>query len=138
VGSGLGPLLPELEQRAADDIRQIVVDPLLYATLKEVGLSALCEVESIEYMLSRVASRIARALAAHRQLSNETLLWFTLHSEVDIRHAEQGLDDLEGYIRFYEFAPEDAITIIEMTMRENVYIKRYFGELVLGRASAKI
>ncbi len=72
-GAGLGSMLSEVEARAAADIRQVVVDPLLYPSLREVGLAALVEVEAFEYMLSRVASRIARALAAHRNLSSETV-----------------------------------------------------------------
>lgn len=138
VGAGLAQRLPELEACAADDIRQIVVDPLLYGTLKEVGLAALCEITAFEYMLSRVASRIARALAAHRGLSPETLEWFTHHSEVDIEHAEQGLANLEVYIRYYEFPEEHATAILELTMRENVFIKRYFGELALARATGRL
>jgi pyrroloquinoline quinone (PQQ) biosynthesis protein C len=101
-------------------------------------LAALAEVISFEYMLSRVSSRIARALTRHRGLSGETLRWFTHHSEVDLQHAEQGLDDLDAYIRYYEFADDDAMTIVEMALRENVFIKRYFGELAAARASATL
>lgn len=132
-GAGLGPMLPELEERAAGDIRQIVVEPLLYGTLKEVGFAAMCEIVSFEYMLSRTARRIATALAAHRGLSAETLEWFNHHAEVDIDHAEQGLDGLVAYTEYYEFSEEGAFTIAEMALRENVFIKRYFGELALGR-----
>ncbi len=136
VGADLESRLPELERLADADLRRIVVDPILYGTLKELGLAALCEIVSFEYMLSRASGRIAKALAVHRGLSERTLQWFTHHSEVDIRHAEQGLDDLERYVRYYEFPDEDAMTIIEMTLRENVFIKRYFGELALARATA--
>jgi pyrroloquinoline quinone (PQQ) biosynthesis protein C len=89
-------------------------------------------------MLSRTSGRIATALATHRGLSDGTLAWFTHHSEVDIRHAEQGLDDLEHYIRYYELADDDAMTIVELALRENVFIKRYFGEQALARAIAMI
>lgn len=133
-GAGLGPLLPELEGQAAADIRQVVVEPLLYGTLKEVCLAALCEVVAFEYMLSRTARRLATALAAHRGLTPETLTWFTHHSEVDVRHAEQGLDDLVAYADYYEISDDEAFTICEMALRENVFVKRYFGELALGRA----
>jgi len=134
TGAGFAQRLPELEALAAADIRRVAVEPLLYGTLKELGLSALCEVIAFEYMLSRVATRIAEALADHRGLSTATLRWWTEHSEVDIQHAAQGLDDLEAYVHYYEFTEEDAATIIDMTMRENVFIKRYFGELPLARA----
>lgn len=138
VGAGLEARIPELERLADGDIRRIVTDPILYGTLREVGLAALTEIVSFEYMLSRVSSRIAKALTTHRGLSVATLLWFTHHSEVDIRHAEQGLDDLESYIRYYEFTDEDALTIVDMALRENVFIKRYFGEMALARANAMI
>lgn len=138
VGAGLEQRLPELERLAEADIRRIVADPILYGTLKELGLAALCEIVAFEFMLSRVAGRIARTLAAYRGLSKDTLEWFTHHSEVDIRHAEQGLDDLEEYIRYYGFTGDDAVTIVEMALRENVFIKRYFGELSLARARAMV
>ena len=89
-------------------------------------------------MLSRVASRIAAALARHRGLGAEALEWFTHHSEVDIGHAEQGLDNLESYVRYHEFTPDEAFTIFDLTLRENVFIKRYFGEKALGRAMGHV
>jgi hypothetical protein len=134
AGAGLAQRLPELEALAADDVRRAMVEPLLYGTLKDLGLAALCEVVAFEYMLSRIATRIVEVLAAHRGLSAVALKWWTEHSEVDVQHAEQGLDDLEAYVRHYGFTEQDATTILEMTMRENVFIKRYFGELALARA----
>ncbi|MBI2467990.1 MAG: iron-containing redox enzyme family protein, partial [Candidatus Rokubacteria bacterium] len=113
----------------AADLRRIVVDPILYGTLRELGLAALAEITAFEYMLARVAGRIARALARHRGLAPAALEWFTHHSEVDIRHAEEGLANLEAYLRYYEFPEAEALTIVEMTLRENVFVKRYFGAL---------
>jgi heme oxygenase-like protein len=138
AGAGLGARLPELERASQEDLRQIIVDPILYGTLKEVGLSALIEVVAFEFMLSRVASRIAAALARHRGLPPAALEWFTHHSEVDIGHAQQGLDNLESYVGYYGFTPDDAFTIFDMTLRENVFIKRYFGEKALGRATGHV
>jgi hypothetical protein len=133
VGAGLAGRLPELEAMAADDIRRVVAEPLLYGTLKELGLAALCEIVAFEYMLTRIAGRIAAALAVHRGLSPKTLTWWTEHAEVDRQHAEQGLDDLEAYVAFYDFDPEDALAIVEMTLRENVFVKRYLGEFAAAR-----
>jgi hypothetical protein len=133
TGAGLGHLLPQIEARAAADIRQVVVDPMLYPTLRDAGLAATVEIEAFEYMLSRVASRIARALITHRHLSTEVVKWFTYHSEVDIEHAAQGLANLESYIAYYGVPDDAALTIAEMAMRENVFVKRYFGEDALGR-----
>jgi len=137
-GAGLSSVLAEIEARAAADVRQVVVDPLLYPSLRDVGLAAMIEIEAFEYMLSRVASRIARALITHRKLSPEIVKWFTYHSEVDIEHAEQGLQNLEAFIAYYNIEVEDALTIAEIAMRENVFIKRYCGEDALGRVIERI
>src|ERR1700674_3080355 len=137
-GAGLGVLLPEVEARAAVDVRQVVVDPLLYPSLRDVGLAAMIEIEAFEYMLSRVASRIARALVAHRGLSLETVRWFTYHSEVDIEHAEQGLGNLEAFIAYYNIEVDEALPIAEIAMRENVFIKGYRGAAALGRVVERI
>jgi pyrroloquinoline quinone (PQQ) biosynthesis protein C len=126
-GAGLAPMLPELERLAEWDLRRITVDPLLYETLSEFGFAALCEVTAFEFMLSRLSSRIAGAFSQHRGLDDKTLLWFTHHSEVDIGHAEQGLDNLVHYAHYYDFDGAHTLTIVEMVMRENVFIKRYLG-----------
>ena len=136
AGAGMAAQLPELERLAENDLRQIAAEPLLYGTLKEVGLSALVEVIAFEWMLSRTASRVARALATHRGLDAAALAWFTHHSEVDIGHAEQGLDAIRDYAAYYAMDPEDAGTIAEMAMRENVFVRRYFGELALQPGGA--
>ena len=134
AGARLGCRLPILEAQADGDLRRIVVEPLLYGTLRDVGLAALTEIVAFEYMLARVSGRIARMLAEHRGLPAPALEWFTHHSEVDIRHAEQGLADLEAYVRYYEFASDEALTIVEMTLRENVFARRYFRDFVAASA----
>jgi hypothetical protein len=136
AGAGLGDRLPELEARASDDLRRVVADPLLYGSLKELGLAALTEIVAFEYMLSRIAGRVATALATHRGLSARTLMWWTEHSEVDRQHAEEGLDDLETYVRYYEIDPQDAELIVDLALRENVFVKRYLGERAAPRARA--
>jgi hypothetical protein len=139
--AGRGHRLPAIEALAADDLRRIGSEPLLYGSLREVGLAALTEIVAFEFMLSRVSGRIARALAAHRGLAGPALEWFTHHSEVDVRHAEQGLADLGAYLAYYELAGEEALTIVEMTLRENVFARRYFRESVplagVGAGSAR-
>jgi hypothetical protein len=128
VGAGLGHRLPEIEWLAKDDLRRVVVDPILYGTLRDVGLAALTEIVAFEFMLSRLSSRIATALERHRGLAASTLRWFTHHSEVDVAHAEQGLDGLAAYVRYYGIPEDEALTIVEMTLRENVFLRRYFRE----------
>ena len=138
AGAGLGCRRAFLEAQADEDLRRVVVDPLLYGSLREVGLAALTEIVAFEYMLSRVSGRIARALAEHRGLPAGALAWFTHHSEVDIRHAEQGLNDLEAYVRYYEFANDEALAIVEMTLRENVFARRYFRDFVAAGAAGDL
>ena len=137
AGAGLADRLPELEALAADDIRRVVADPLLYISLKELGLAAMTEIVAFEHMLSRIASRVAAALATHRGLSPRTLTWWTEHAELDRQHAEQGLGDLETYVRYYEIEPEDAGAIVEMALRENVFVKRYLGERATAPAGSR-
>lgn len=129
--AGLGHRLAAIEAQAEDDLRRVIAEPLLYGSLREVGLAALTEIVAFEFMLSRVAGRIARALEAHRGLPAPALEWFTHHAEVDVRHAEQGLTDLVAYARYHEFAAEEALTIVEMTLRENVFARRYFRDFVV-------
>jgi hypothetical protein len=132
--AGLGHRLPAVHAQAEDDLRRLVTEPLLYGTLRDVGLAALTEIVAFEFMLSRVAGRIARALATHGGLPAPALEWFTHHSEVDVRHAEQGLANLVAYAEYYDIADDHALTLIEMTMRENVFGRRYFREA--GRTEA--
>ena len=104
-----------------------VTEPLLSGSLREVGLGALVEIVGFEYMLSRVLSRIARFLQGYRGIEEADLIWFTHHSEVDIIHAEEGLDTIENYVSYYGFDEDEARDIIDAALRENVFIKRYFG-----------
>lgn len=130
AGAGLSDRLPRLEAEADEDLRRVVVEPLLYGSLREVGLAALTEIVAFEYMLARVSRCFARALAEHRGVPAHALTWFTHHSEVDIRHAEQGLADLEAYARYYDFTTDQALTIAGMALRENVFARRYFRDFV--------
>jgi hypothetical protein len=138
VGAGLAHRLPELEALAADDIRQLIIDPPLPDSIEEVGLAVLCEVTICEFLLAGIAGRLARTLAIHCDFGPTTLEWFTSHSEANIQHTEQSLDNLVTYIHYYEFTEADALTIIKMTLGENVFIKRYFGTQSFGRVAAEV
>lgn len=122
----------ELENLAQEELRRAASEPILFGTLKEVGLSVLLETTSFEWMLSRLAKRMADFLSKYRGLSRESLEWFHHHSEVDIRHAEEGLQAVVDYINYYEFELSDTEIILDVTFRENVFIKRYFGEIALA------
>lgn len=116
-----------IEEEAAGELRNVIAQPLLYGTLKELGLSVLIETVAFEWMLSRTASRMAAFLCDYRRLSRGALEWFYHHAEVDLRHAAEGLETIESYARFYEIDALDAETILDATLRENVFIKRYFA-----------
>lgn len=122
----------KLESEAQEKLRQFVTEPIMFGTLKEVGLSVLLETASFEWMLSRLAARMADFLLKYRGLSPENLRWFSHHSEVDIRHAEESLQAAVDYMEFYEFDSSDVEIILDVTFRENVFIKRYFGEIALA------
>ncbi len=128
AAAGLSPVLPVLEGLAAEDLRAIASAPLMYGTLKQVGLAAMCEIVAFEFMLSRCASRIQRALEAYHGLPSDALRWFRHHSEVDIAHAEQGLEHIDTYVRYYGLTHEEARGIVEVTLRENVFVTRYFDQ----------
>jgi len=103
AGAGLAPVMPELERQADEALAAIASEPLLFGSLREVGLAGLVEVVAFEFMLSRTAGRIGRALSTHRGLDPTALMWFHHHSEVDVAHAEQGLQHVEDYVRYYGF-----------------------------------
>lgn len=118
----------QLDMEATEELRRTISSPILFGTLKELGLSVLVETVAFEWMLSRLASRMARFLSDHRRLPEAALEWFYHHSELDRRHAEEGLDAVAAYASSYEINQTDAETILEVAFRENVFIKRYFGK----------
>lgn len=122
----------ELTRAAQEQLRVMCTDPLMFGTIKELGLSILLEVTCFEWMLSRLSSRIGKALETHRQLSPNHLEWFYHHSEVDIRHAEEGLLSVAHYVDYYEIDPSELEVILDITFRENIFIKRYFGAIALA------
>lgn len=119
--------LLQLENAAQAELKRLCAAPLLYGTLKEFGLAVLLEVTSFEWMLSRLAERMGRALQSHAGLGTEELAWFFHHGEVDCRHAEEGLDTVVEYIRYYEVALEEVEMILDITFREDIFHKRYFA-----------
>ncbi len=133
-GAGLQGRVESLRARARARLDEQVQQPILYGSLREIGLSALVEIVSFEFMLSRVSTRVAQFLGTHRGISEGNLVWFTHHSEVDIEHAEEGLDAIADFITYYGFEDEEAKDIIHSTFRENVFIKRYFGVAAAARS----
>ncbi len=125
-------MMQQLENVCQEELKELMSQPFRFGTLKEFGLSVLFELTCFEWMLSRLSSRIAKALEKYHDLPNESLRWFYLHSEVGICHAEEGLDSVVNYIKYYNFDRGDVEAIIDITFRENIFIKRYFGEFALA------
>ncbi len=123
----------ELTTKSRDELRRMATESILFGTLKEFGLTILLEVTCFEWMLSRMAQPIADLLSKHRGLSQQALVWFTHHSEVDKRHAEEGLDAVLEYANYYEFAESDFRLFLEIVFRENVFLRRYFGYVEVSR-----
>lgn len=115
-----------LEQSAEQVIRNKGSEPLMFATLAESGLNVMLEVFSFEWVLARESRKIGVALQSILGLEKNDLEWFFHHSEVDIAHAEQGLDTLVDYVSYYELDNEAVEIIAEITFRDNVFLKRYF------------
>ncbi len=127
LAAGAGPAaLARMESDADADLRRLVTGPLLYPTLREVGLAALIEVISFEYLLSRVSTTLAAGLAGYLGLSPETLAWLHHHAEVDIGHAEQGLDAIGAYASYYGIGEGDALAIADTALAGNPFLRRYF------------
>ncbi|HSF01708.1 MAG TPA: iron-containing redox enzyme family protein [Solirubrobacterales bacterium] len=127
INAGLGARLPALEAEADQELRRVVMEPLVFGTLRDVGLAALGEIVAFEYMLSRTAGSVARALTTHLGLGLPALAWFTHHAEVDRAHADQGMAAVLAYVGYYHMPQEDALTLLELALRPNPFLKRYFA-----------
>ena len=111
----------------ADEARRVFGSAKVpYESLRDLGLSMLLETVAFESFLSRVSDRIAESLTNHYGLSAEAVQWFTLHGEVDIRHAEEGKRTILGYISYYRFSPGELERIARKTFARNVVLNRYF------------
>ena len=126
-GAGLSERIEVLRNDARQGLKDTVCAPFALGSLRQMGLSAMVEVFAYEHMLAHQSGRIAGFLSAHRGLSAEALIWFTHHSEVDIRHAQEALETLRDYLGYYEFSEPEARAIIDGTLAENTFIKRYFA-----------
>ena len=114
---------------AADQLHQsFVAQPLDYHSLRTLGLSLLLETVAFETLLSRISDPIAHALVNYYGLSTAAVEWFTLHGEVDIKHAEEGREVLRGYIASYAFTETEVTDIVRRTFADNVFLHYYFPD----------
>jgi muconate cycloisomerase len=96
------------------------------ATLRELCLSVLLETMSFEFMLSRCSSELAASLMAHYGFPKAALRWFELHSEVDIRHAEEGVTVVRDYLAFHGIANDLFERIAAFTLGGDLFVRHYF------------
>lgn len=115
-----------LEADAERNLLHLLSQPLMFPTLRETALGMLLEVSSFEWALSRVAGRLATAIERHWGLSPSTLRWFTIHAAVDVRHAAEAVDAVADFVEFFAVDAVDLQTVIELTFRQNVLVRRYF------------
>jgi hypothetical protein len=137
-GAGLGDRIPTLRADAAESIRERAEEPILYGTLREIGFAALVEISAFEWLLAHTASRFAAALEAHRGVPRAALAWFTHHAEVDLRHAEEAVDTICDYADHHRITADHAETLVDATLRENVFLRRYFSVRAAARAGGMI
>jgi len=133
-GAGLHHQVADLQQAAREAMREVICEPLLFGTLREVGFAAMAEVFSFEHMLAHSSTRIATMLSRHRGLDENALVWFSHHAEVDIVHAQEALLTLAETADYYDFDFDEARDVADLTLRENVFIKRYFDPRALAEA----
>ena len=121
-----------LEAGAEQVLRNKTTEPLMFGTLVETGLNVMLEVFAFEWLLSRESRKMGEAVQQTLGLKDDAMEWFYHHSEVDMAHAEQGLDTLAEYVKYYQLERETVQTIAEITFRDNIFLKRYFDLQVEG------
>ncbi len=128
LAEGTGCTPAEIDQLIADARRRVsefCATRVPMATLREICLAVLIETLSFEFMLARCSGKIAAALASHYAIAKASLSWFELHSEVDIRHAEEGLNVVADYLAFHQIS-DASFEIIQRAALNHVFTKHYF------------
>lgn len=129
MARGIGSSEEEIQTLIGDARRQVSIfcaTRVPVATLRELCLSVLLETMSFEFMLARCSSRIAEALTKHYAFPNTALQWFALHSEVDIRHAEEGLTVVQDYVEFHQISDNLFSHVANLTLGDNMFGRHYF------------
>ncbi len=138
---GIGFPENEVDQLITDARKRVAIfcaTRVPVATLRELCLSVLLETMSFEFMLSRCSSEIATALTNHYSIPKAALLWFELHSEVDIRHAEEGVTVIQDYLNFHQIPDPLFDQIAHFTLGDNLFVRHYFPPVSKQRTRSKI
>jgi muconate cycloisomerase len=129
LARGVGFVDSEIDGLIADARKRLAIfcaTRVPVATLRELCLSVLLETMSFEFMLSRCSSEIAEALTDHYAIPKPALHWFALHSEVDIRHAEEGVTVIQDYSDFHQISEALFDRIARLTLGDNLFVRHYF------------
>jgi muconate cycloisomerase len=140
LARGVGFGANEIEALIADARRRVAVfcaTRVPVATLRELCLSVLLETMSFEFMLSRCSREIAAALTNRYGFAKPALRWFELHSEVDIRHAEEGVTVVQDYLAFHRISDDLFAQIARFTLGDNLFVRHYFPPGSRQRRRAK-
>jgi L-Ala-D/L-Glu epimerase len=128
LAGGIGCSQGEIDQLTEDARKRVALfcaSRVPSSTLREICLAVLLETLSFEFMLSRCSDRLAKALNEHYGIAKTALSWFELHSEVDVRHAEEALTVIEDYVKFHQIS-NAAFERIQLAALSNVFAKHYF------------
>jgi len=128
LAEGIGCTPAQIDRLIADARRRLseyCATRVPLPTLREICLAVLIETLSFEFMLARCSGKIADALAGHYAIPKASLSWFELHSEVDIRHAEEGLNVIADYLAFHQIS-DASFEIIQRAALDRVFTKHYF------------
>ena len=126
-GTGLSDAeIQDLVTASEQEGRDFCAQQLPFPNLRDVGLVVLIEAAAFEHLLSQHAPLIGRALHQLYGLPEPALRWFTLHGELDVRHAEESLVVLEEYSRFHHIGERQVQTLVHAALSPNPFIKRYF------------
>ena len=123
--------------QAQEERRKFLSSALPYSTLRELGFAVLLETLAFEAFLSRSSDRIAKSLCEHYGLSVAEVRWFTLHGEVDVRHAEEGKRVVQSYVSHYRFSESEVASVLRNTFARNVILDRYFPQATAATRSLR-
>lgn len=127
--------------RLIDDARQrvavVCASRVPVATLRELCLSVLLETMSFEFMLSRCSSELAGALTDKHAIPRAALRWFELHSEVDIRHAEEAITVIQDYGEFHRVSADLFDQIAGFTLGDQLFCRHYFPPAAKQKTRSK-
>ena len=140
MARGLGFDQREIDELIVDARRRVATfcaTRVPVATLRELCLSVLLETMSFEFMLSRCSSEIAAALMNLYGFAKPALRWFELHSEVDIRHAEEGVSVVRDYLAFHEISDDLFDHIAAFTLGDDLFVRHYFPAASRRRTHSK-